>query len=245
MISVGDRPFLDYLLSNAQAAGIRNVVLLVGERDNSIREYYQSQANDREFPLLKIAYAVQPIPAGRAKPFGTADALMHALYAVPAWRGRSFIVCNSDNLYSVRAMELLTTDQHPNALIDYDRSALKFDQSRISAFAVLKKSAEGFLEDIIEKPSAHEIQSATGLSGRVGVSMNIFKFQYDDILPKLEAAPLHAVRQEKELPEAVRMLVREKPSSVFTIPLAEHVPDLTSPDDILRVRQELQESIRR
>ena len=245
MITVGDRPFLDYLLMNAQTAGLRNVVLLVGERDNSIREYYEDQRHGLEFPQLSFTFARQPIPAGREKPLGTGDALMHALHAVPTWRGDSFIVCNSDNLYSVKAFQLLMNDTHANALIDYDRSAMTFEEQRIAAFAVLQKSGDGFLEEIIEKPSVDEVQRATDSNGRVGVSMNLFKFSYNDVLPKLESLPLHPVRHEKELPEAVRGLVRESAKSVFTIPLAEHVPDLTSPEDILRVRKELSESTRR
>jgi hypothetical protein len=36
-------------------------------------------------------------------------------------------------------------------------------------------------------------------------------------------------------------MVDTYPQSVFTIPLSEHVPDLTSPSDILRVRTDLEQ----
>jgi len=242
MIGVGGsgRPFMDYLLENVAAAGYANVCIVVGERDGSIREYYENPENARRFGGIAIHYAVQPIPSGRTKPLGTADAVHRALLASPAWKGRRLTVCNSDNLYSVPALRLLLDDAHPNAMIDYDRSALRFPAERIAAFAVIVKDADGFLVDILEKPSLAEIAKAADGTGRIGVSMNMFRFSYDLLLPCVERVPMNPVRQEKELPEAVRMMLVDRPRSMFTIPLSEHVPDLTSPADILRVKDELE-----
>ncbi|MEK9137843.1 MAG: hypothetical protein AAB393_12030 [Bacteroidota bacterium] len=92
------------------------------------------------------------------------------------------------------------------------------------------------MEDIVEKPSPEEIGNVAEATGRIGVSMNIFRFSYDRILPYLESVPLHPVRQEKELPVAVKMMAAEHPRSVFTIPLSEHVIDLTSQSDIPAVK---------
>ncbi len=54
--------------------------------------------------------------------------------------------------------------------------------------------------------------------------------------------PLNPVRQEKELPDAMNMMVREHPKSLFAYPLSEHVPDLTDKRDILPVKKYLEES---
>ncbi len=242
MIGVGDnsRPFLDYLLYNIARAGYHQVVIVIGEKDDSIREYYKDGKGTAQFRSLQIKYAVQPIPVGRQKPLGTADALWHALKATPAWQGESFTVCNSDNLYSRAALRLLREDAHDNALIDYDRAGLQFAPERILAFAAIKKDAEGFLQEILEKPSPEEMADAADTNGRVGVSMNIFCLSYNQILPCLENVPLHPLRQEKELPAAVKMLVDENPCAVFTIPRSEHVPDLTLQSDILPVKEFLQ-----
>lgn len=241
MLSVGEnaRPFLDYLLYNIERAGYRDVVIVVGERDSSIREYYERKKMSSQFPKLFLSYAVQPIPAGRTKPLGTADALLIALRSKRDWKGTQVTVCNSDNLYSVRALKVLQDDAHENALIDYDRSTLQFDQSRIEQFSVIRKDAEGYLLDIVEKPSPSEIESARDAHRRIGVSMNIFRFSYDRILPYLEQVPLDPVRQEKELPTAVTMLAAEHPRSVYTIPLSEHVVDLTNQSDIVKVQEHL------
>ena len=242
MIGVGRgrRPLLDYLLLNARRAGVEDVVIVVRERDSAIRPYYETPRVKEALGDMRISYAVQTIPIGRQKPLGTADALLQALFSREDWRDRTFLVCNSDNLYSARAIRLLLESHHRNALIDYDRRALEFDQARIERFAVTEKDREGYLSDIHEKPSPALVQRVSGGGGFVGVSMNIFKLEYNLIFSFLEHLPLHPIRQEKELPVAVRMMVQRYPKSVATLPLAEHVPDLTSIDDIRAVRDHLQ-----
>ncbi len=242
MIGVGKdyRPFLDYLLFNSKQSGYNDIVLVVGERDSSIKEYYGSSERNNNFNGINISYAIQPIPAGRNKPLGTADALMWGLKSKPEWKGNTFTVCNSDNLYSQKALRLMLNSPHIAALIDYDRSALEFDVSRIERFAVTTKDENGFLIDIIEKPTPEIIESVKSKSGVIGVSMNIFSLSYDVIFPILEKVPLHPERKEKELPEAVKMLVNKIEDAVYTYPLSEHVPDLTSKEDIIQVKEYLE-----
>lgn len=93
---------------------------------------------------------------------GTADALLQSLRYKIDWRGKKFTVCNSDNLYSVKALKQLSDTPYENACIEYDRSALEFPQERIEGFAVTKKDKENFLIDIIEKPTPQEIENAKG-----------------------------------------------------------------------------------
>jgi glucose-1-phosphate adenylyltransferase len=241
MIGVGDgdRPFLDYLLFNAREAGFRDLVIVVGEQDGEMRRHYGPADRDNSFHGLSISYVVQPVPEGRKKPLGTADALVRALRSRSDWQGGAFTVCNSDNLYSVAALRALLETTAECAMIDYDRSALEFEHSRIEQFAVIRKSQDGFLEDIIEKPSPDDVKRAKDANGRIGVSMNIFRLAYDIILPYIETVPLHPVRNEKELPVAVRMLVIDRPKIMRAIPMSEHVVDLTNRDDIPRVREYL------
>lgn len=239
MIGVGEgrRPFLDYLLYNVREAGYEDVVLVLAEKDLATRKYYCPPGRPALFPGLGISTSLQAIPAGREKPLGTADALLGALRIRSDWRGKKVTVCNSDNLYSVDALRLLLQISFEGALIDYDRAALRFDQSRFEQFAVIGKDRDGWLTEIIEKPSAGQVAAAADAAGRIGVSMNIFRFSYDLILPVLEQVPLHPLRGEKELSVAVAMLLERHPKSVMTIPLSEHVPDLTYQQDIARVRE--------
>ncbi|MBP1653938.1 MAG: nucleotidyltransferase, partial [Bacteroidetes bacterium] len=162
-----------------------------------------------------LAFAVQRIPEGRTKPLGTADAVLQALRSRPDWKGERFTVCNSDNLYSRKALEALRTSGADCAMIDYDRDGLRFERARIEKFAVLIKAGDGTLKAIVEKPAPEEHDAARDPSGRVGVSMNIWRFRYELVLPR----------------EGVR---------VSTIPLSEYVPDLTSGGDITAFREYLE-----
>lgn len=241
MITLGNNqlPLMDYLLYNAREAGYCEAVIVVSERDSVTRQYYGAPETTEGKWGVKISYAVQTIPAGRSKPLGTADALLRALVARQDWQGKKFTVCNSDNLYSQKSLRILLQSHHRCAMIDYDWDALGFEQTRIEQFSVIQKNPQGFLVDIIEKPSREQMQTATDIHGRVSVSMNIFRFSYDLIFPFLETAPLHPVRDEKELPQVVKMMASLDPHLIATIPLAEIVPDLTSQSDISRVREYL------
>lgn len=239
MIGLGDqgRPFLDYVLFNAFQAGIKTAVIVIGEKDESIKNYYGPNGENCIFNGMKILFAVQPVPEDRTKPLGTADALYHGLMAVPQWQGSSFIVCNSDNLYSVNAMRTLMTSEYTNAMIDYDRNGLRFEIEKIKRFAITRKDNKGFLLDIVEKPEDEDIEKLKGQDGFIGVSMNIFKFSYFMILPYLLVTPLHPERKEKELPASIKMMIEKNPRAVFTYKFNEHVPDLTSKKDIIPVQE--------
>jgi ADP-glucose pyrophosphorylase len=139
----------------------------------------------------------------------------------------------------VRALKLMIDSPYPNALIDYDRSALEFPQERIEKFAVTLKDKKNYLIDILEKPSPADIEKARGKDGMIGVSMNIFRLDYDMILPCLEQVPEHPIREEKELPAAVIMMVNKHPKSCYAFPLKEHVPDLTQLTDVESVQKYL------
>lgn len=236
-VDAAGRPLVEYIVGNAIAAGYGNVVLLLGVRNQSLRAYIEQRREEGAFPGVNWTFATQTIPHGRTKPLGTADALLTALRAVPSWEREQCTVCNGDNLYSVRALRLLRTCNAAHALIDYDRAALRFSQERIQQFAVLLKDGDGYLRRIVEKPSAQDLDAARDHTGRIGVSMNLFRFTCGVIIPFLEAVPLHPQRQEKELPSAVAALLSADPRAVQTIPLSEHVPDLTDAFDISILRE--------
>jgi NDP-sugar pyrophosphorylase family protein len=240
-VGPGGRPFLDYLIWNAREAGYADIVIVIGQHDRGIRDRYGPAMAGNNFHGVRVSYALQRIPEGRTKPLGTADALLEALRARTDWRGMKFTVCNSDNLYSRDALRKLRETEHAGALIDYDRDALRFAQSKIEQFAVLEKDPDGYLSAIIEKPSPADFERVRDSAGRVGVSMNIFRFSYDTVIPFLEDVPFHPVRLEKELPAAVALMIRTVPRSVAAIPASEYVPDLTGRGDIAMVREYMRE----
>ena len=240
-IDPSGRPLLDYLLYNAKQAGYKHIYLVTGEENTMFKARYGKEMHGNDFHGLIVHYAIQRIPSGRKKPLGTADALFQALVQYPELQNHSFTVCNSDNLYSIEALRLLKTSKMaPNALIGYDREALLFDEDRIAKFALVVLDRDHYLLDIIEKPSRQDIQELRKASKTLYVSMNVFRFDGTMFFNYLKHCPLHPIRNEKELPTALLNMIKDHPRSTFTLPLSEHVPDLTSKHDIAIMKTYIQ-----
>jgi hypothetical protein len=150
----------------------------------------------------------------------------------PRLKTDSFLVCNSDNLYSTKAFFALRETKNPNAFLNYDREALQYPMERIARFALTKVTTDNYLQAIIEKPDASSVEAYQHTDGTFRVSMNIFKFEGASFYPYLVTCPMHPERLEKELPTAILAMLREHPKAMLAIPFAEHVPDLTGKDDI-------------
>ncbi len=244
MIGVGKegKSLIDYQLFNAQLAGFEDILLLLHPEDHVTQEYYENQMRQDLTWGLKIMFARQHLHAGRVKPAGTADAVQQALEQNPDWQSGKIIIINSDNLYSNKALDLLWNSSSNNALISYDRDSLDFPEERIKAFAVIQSDVNGYLQQIIEKPDDQTIKKIYANTGRVGVSMNAFVVQSEKLLPYLKKTPFHAVRNEKELPTTISLMVNDSSNLFYTIPLSENVPDLTSKYDLAIVQDYLKQN---
>lgn len=238
LIGVGDQglPFLHYLLHNAQKAGYTNIYIVIGEHDTLFQETYGMLEANNPFKGLSISFARQYIPEGRVKPFGTADAVFQTLEQYPVLKEQSFTVCNSDNLYSIEALKAMNETESPSALMGYDRDALDYPEERIARFALMRLDEENHMVDIVEKPELSKISQYRDSQGILRVSMNLFKFDGPMFYPYLKNCPVHPERNEKELPTALLNMIGDHPSCALVIPIAEHVADLTSKDDIAGVR---------
>ena len=241
MIGVGKagKSLIDYQLFNAQLAGFEEVLLLLHPNDDFTEPYYQNLMNSNSVWGLKLYFSRQYLPEGRSKPSGTADAVLQALEQQEDWQKGRILILNSDNLYSQKALELLWNCPESNALISYDRDSLEFPIERIKAFAVIKSSIDEYLESIIEKPSDEMIDQIIKETGRIGVSMNAFMVNTEQLMVFLRITPFNPDRNEKELPTSISMLISEYPKAVKCIPLSENVPDLTSKNDLAIVQKYL------
>ena len=234
LITLGSsgRPLLDYILSNAQKAGITEVYIVTGENNTMFKEHYGAKSAKNAYHGLSVNYAIQYIPKDREKPLGTADAVFQTIAQYPQLQTSSFLVCNSDNLYSENAFGALINTPSLNAMIAYNMSSLQFTQERLRNFAILNLNADDTLVNIVEKPKEQELITYKTAQRDLYVSMNIFKFNGGQFYKYLRDCPLHSERNEKELPVALGHMIADKPDAMRAIKLSEHVPDLTSKSDI-------------
>jgi glucose-1-phosphate adenylyltransferase len=234
----GGRPFLDYLLYNAAKGGIKEVILLLNPADDFTQNYYEKLITNQAIFGLKIGFARQEIPADRIKPMGTADAILQALAQHSDWQKGRFIVCNSDNIYPVAVFEQLLATKN-NAMIAFDAAAYSIE--RVRNCAIVETDEQGFLRDLIEKPTDEEWQLIQATMLRIGISWNIFALNAAFAIPFFEQTPLHPVRNEKELPVSIRMMVKAFPKAVEVIRMPDLIPDLTAKGDIKEVQRFIEE----
>jgi dTDP-glucose pyrophosphorylase len=227
------KPLLFHLIQNAVNAGFKEVYLITSPENEAFRTCVGSAPKNNHFAGALVHYAIQYLLQGRNKPLGTADAVQQAMEQHSELKNESFTICNGDNLYSVHAFALLLAprDTH-HALISYNRSSLNYSSARMSSFAIIDISEEGLLENIIEKPDPETLKNYEDTSDYIGVSMNIFSFKGALLFPYLKNCPIHLERNEKELPEAVRMMIKESKNRTRCFKVSEHLPDLTSAEDL-------------
>ena len=228
LIELGGKPFLSYLLENILQAEFKNVYIITGENSKMFRRAFE---NNPDFVDLNIQFATQYIPEGREKPYGTADALYQCLEQHPNLKEDTFCVCNSDNMYSLNALKNIKNANSRQAILAYDIDHLEYPKERISRFAVMRFNENYDLLAIVEKPEPSRIADYTDAHQKIRVSMNIFLFDGKYFFKYLENSPPHPIRDEKELPTALMNMIGDN-IQVLGIPIEEHVPDLTSKNDI-------------
>ena len=225
MMPVG-RPFLDYVVSGLADAGIRHVCLVIGPEHDQVRLHYATQAAPTR---VSVAFAVQ----NEAK--GTADALLAARdFAAD----ENFLVLNADNYYPVEAYRTLIMHGEPG-LPGFDRGTLvrlgNIDVARIRRYALLRVR-DGWLEDIVEKPD--ETTDAR-MGEHALVSMNLWSFS--PVIFDACARVTASSRGELELPQAVRIGVRQLGFRFRVFPMHAGVLDLSSRLDVATVTEHLQD----
>lgn len=127
MVRVGDTPILEYTLSILPEE-IDEVILVVGYRQNVIREYFGDSFGDR-----KLVYVEQP------ELKGTGDALLRAK---PFLNNESFLLIHADDLY------------HPEdlaACIGGTARVLVKESEHPERFGVCVVDDDGRILDILEK----------------------------------------------------------------------------------------------
>lgn len=234
LITFNNKPFIYFLLKNILDAGFENVIMVVGKDFDDFKKQIDILQLSSK---LNVKYAVQKIPIDRVKPFGTADAVYQTMEQIDELQTTSFCVCNSDNLYSTSSLKLIRENNYENAVLAYDRDSLDFPKEKVSSFSILMMDQDFNLVNFIEKPTPEQVAKNSDENGKIRVSMNIFKFNGEQAFDFIKNCPINPIRIEKELPSAIVNMISNESLYMRGIPIAEHVPDLTSKADILTIQK--------
>ena len=188
---------------------------------------------------LRVHFAIQYIPEGREKPWGTGDAIYQALQQYPLDVSDMYTISNSDNLSSQLVFRAAYLAQE-NTIFSYDTTSLGIPLTdRVKFGLVVTDILTKKMTTIVEKPSLDEIM-ALEWEHTLSVNMNILTLSYKDSLYKIRDITPHPVRDEKEITDVFRELAVEgrlKSEIIF-----ESIPDLTSKADIPWVQKYLAET---
>ena len=212
------RPFLHYVLSGLADAGVHEICLVIAPDATDVQRHFHNEMTLRR---VRIRFAIQP------EPRGTADAVLAAKSIVGAER---FLVLNADNHYPVDAYRALVAAEG-SALPGFDREALvtqgNIDVERIRKFALLRVSADGYLEEIVEKPNESDLAA---MGEHALVSMNLWAFTpvIFDACRRVQPS----ARGELELPDAVRIAMKDLGERFRVLPFVAPVLDLGRRGDV-------------
>ena len=225
MMPIGRRPFLDYLLNAIADAGVRRVGLVVAPAHDELAAHFRVAVT----PLrIEVDFVVQ------AEARGTADAVL----AAETWTtGEPFLVMNGDNLYPADVLRDLAALDEPG-LPAFRRSDLvassNIPDERVASFALIESDQDGYLREIVEKPTAERFALA---GPDAAVSMNVWRFD-SRIFEACRDVPL-STRGELELPQAVALAVR-RGTKFRVIPGSGAVLDLSSRGDAAALTKRLE-----
>jgi glucose-1-phosphate thymidylyltransferase len=219
------RPFIHYVLSALADAGIQEMCLVVAPDASDVQRHFH---NELTFRRIRVSFAVQQ------EPRGTADAVL----AAEKFAGKDrFLVLNADNYYPVSSyLGLVNADGC--AAAGFDREALvrqgNIDPSRIRKYALLRVTPDGFLDEIVEKP---DDATFAAMGEHALVSMNLWAFSSSIFEACRRVKP--SARDELELPDAVRIAMKDLGERFRVLPFAEPVLDLGTRSDVAKVESAL------
>jgi len=129
MVPIANRPILEYVIDSLVHNGVRDIIVVVGYKKESIMDYFQ---NGKEFNA-NIQYVIQD------KQLGTGHALIQAKEYL---KGR-FLILPGDNIISRKTLENILDQKHASLLVT---------ESDIPSKYGVVELEKDIIKNIVEKP---------------------------------------------------------------------------------------------
>lgn len=184
MISIGGTPLLEHQILGLKNAGINDILVIVGYKEEIIKEYFK---DGQQFGI-NIEYKTQE------EYRGTADATAHA---------KEFV--NNDTFIMMYGDVMVDKDFYKNLLQFYQKSEadglislLEVDNPQ--NFGIINLDSENFVRDIVEKPSPD-----MDVGNLANAGIYIFPPEIFDAISKTELS----VRNEYELTDSIKIFIEK------------------------------------
>jgi UTP--glucose-1-phosphate uridylyltransferase len=201
MGTVVDKPVIQYVVEEAIASGIKDILIITGKGKRSIEDHFDKSEIENEFldEIDEMMDSVNLLYTRQKEPRGLGDAVYYA---------KSFV---GEDAFALLLGDTITIPECTKELItkydEFKTSIIAVEEvptEKISSYGIIKgKEVEGdihLVEDLVEKPSPEEAPSNLGILGRYVLTPAIFD--------AIEGAP-PGKGNEIQLTDALR-LVREK-----------------------------------
>jgi D-glycero-alpha-D-manno-heptose 1-phosphate guanylyltransferase len=174
---VDGRPFLDLLLGEVEASGVRDVIIAVGHMRDEVMSHVGSR-----FGSMSIRYSVE------TEPLGTGGAIRQALVAVTT---SDVVVMNGDTLAGVDLVELVTDHRSRGSALTMAVVQVP-DVARYGAVRMKRMTALEFREKGDSGPGW--INAGTyvlGAEARPWLELSPpFSFEYDVLAARASETPI-------------------------------------------------------
>lgn len=214
MLPIVDKPTIQYIVEEAQASGIVDILIITGRGKNSIEDHFD-RSYELEMQLAKsgksdLLEEVDKITAGvnihyiRQK---EARGLASAIYLAKSFVG--------DEPFAVLLGDIVTHYRYPflkllmNTFEKYDLPVIgvnQVDMREVSNYGIVaaKMQSDGILkiDDLVEKPAIEVAPSNMAILGRYILTPDIF-----DIIENIEVGK----DGEYQLTDALKVMLSQKP----------------------------------
>ncbi len=212
LINVQQRPFLSYLLDNLLQAEYKDIILVVGYKEELMKEFligYKKCLKSKEYKIELVSQ--YEILGTKEKEYGTACPLKCVKNLV----GReNFVYLNGDNLYSAKDLKAMNIDD------DYNYVA-GLEHNHPEKYGVLIAD-DSFLKEIKEKPKE--------FYGNL-INLGLYKFT-PEVFDKISQIKKSA-RGEYEITDVISLLAKEKKVKVKRI--GDYWLDFGNPADVIKL----------
>ncbi len=210
MLPIGNRPLIDYVVQDCIAAGINELIFIVGEGSSQVEDYYRDNIKLNDYlekkgktealalvappEGVKLHFVVQPSHGkyGTAVPVGLAADYISEGESAVVLMGDDFIYNADGSSETKRLIEAASVDGA--AMIGVEVPA-----DRVSQYGVLKLGENGEYQSIVEKPSVSESPS-----NLINISKYLLPKRAIDAAVRVEANPL---RGEYEITDVINQFV--------------------------------------
>lgn len=203
MLPILDKPVIHYVVEEAVASGIKEILIIVGKGKDSIINYFDRHELDK-----LDTYGIKDFPeiffVRQREPLGLADALRYSKVFVG---DEPFLTLLGDTMYTTRNKDHVSK-QIIDAFQRLGHSTIAIEevpQNKTKDYGIVsgKKIAEDVWEisDLVEKPDPEKAPSNLGITGAYALTPKIFDY-IDKIKPGKNG--------EYQLTDALKLLSKDE-----------------------------------